>query len=51
MDSGIEHVRALLGSAETSGLDDKVIRDALWNAYFDVELSIQWLLGPYFLHM
>ncbi|KZP07150.1 hypothetical protein FIBSPDRAFT_294518 [Athelia psychrophila] len=44
MEAGLERVRALLGPFETSGLDDKVIKDALWNGYFDVESSVGWLL-------
>ncbi|KAF7978351.1 hypothetical protein HWV62_997 [Athelia sp. TMB] len=44
MDEGLERVRALLGPFETTGLDDKVVKDALWNEYFDVERSVQWLL-------
>ena len=45
MDEGLERVRALLGPFETTGLDDKVVKDALWNEYFDVERSVDWLLG------
>jgi HBS1 N-terminus len=45
MVSGLRHVRNVLGSEEESGLDDKIIQDSLWDLYFDVERTIEWLLG------
>ncbi|KAG8218344.1 hypothetical protein J3R82DRAFT_3962 [Butyriboletus roseoflavus] len=45
MESGIEHIRAVVGDEASSGLDDAVIRDTLWQFYFDVEQSIAWLFG------
>jgi hypothetical protein len=45
LNDGLESVRAVLGPQEESGLEDSVIKDALWNEYFDVEKAIQWLLG------
>lgn len=50
MNDGLERVRAIIGPQDESGLEDLVIKDALWNEYFDVERSVQWLLGkPVFL--
>jgi hypothetical protein len=45
MDDGLERVRAVLGHEEESGLEDSVIKNALWNEYFNVEHAIQGLLG------
>lgn len=45
MESGLEHIRAVLGSEAESGLSDSVIRETLWDSYFDVEKSVEWLLG------
>lgn len=45
MNDGLARVRALLGPQESSGLEDGIIKDALWNEYFDVQRSVQWLLG------
>ncbi|RDB20476.1 HBS1-like protein [Hypsizygus marmoreus] len=41
---GLEHVRAVLGGEEVSGLSDKDIKDALWEYFFDQEQTIQWAL-------
>ncbi|KAF9224315.1 hypothetical protein BS17DRAFT_752266 [Gyrodon lividus] len=40
MESGFEHLRAVLGDEAISGLDDAIIKDTLWQFYFDVEKSI-----------
>jgi len=45
MNDGLAHVRAVLGSQEECGLEDSMIKDALWNEYFNVENAIQGLLG------
>ena len=45
MESGIEHIRAIVGDESTSGLDDAIITDTLWQFYFDIDQSIAWLLG------
>lgn len=45
MDDGLARVRAVLGPPEECGLEDSVIKDALWNEYFHVENAIQGLLG------
>ena len=47
MESGIEHIRAIIGDEATSGLDDAIISDSLWQFYFDIDQSIAWLLGSY----
>jgi hypothetical protein len=47
MNDGLERVRAVLGPQEESGLEDSMIKDALWNEYFNVEHAIQWLLGSF----
>ncbi|KAG9317167.1 hypothetical protein JVU11DRAFT_1359 [Chiua virens] len=47
MESGIEHIRALIGDEATSGLDDAIISDTLWQFYFDVDQSIAWLFVPH----
>ncbi|KAH0839623.1 hypothetical protein J3R83DRAFT_539 [Lanmaoa asiatica] len=46
MESGIEHIRAIVGDEASSGLDDAIIRDTLWQSYFDIEQSIAWLFAP-----
>ena len=37
-------IRAVVGPQEESGLEDSMIKDALWNEYFNVDHAIQWLL-------
>jgi len=44
MDSGLDHVRSLLGDAGTSDLTDKQIKDSLWYYYFDAEKTVAWLI-------
>jgi hypothetical protein len=45
MNDGLERVRAIIGPQEDSGLEDSMIKDALWNEYFNVDHAVQWLLG------
>lgn len=45
MENGLEKIRDVMGDEASSGLDDKVIQDALWECYFDVEQAIPWLFG------
>lgn len=45
MQDGLDHIRGVLGEEETSGLSDKVIKDALWEFFFDTEKTIEWALG------
>ncbi|KAH7888053.1 hypothetical protein F5I97DRAFT_942982 [Phlebopus sp. FC_14] len=40
MESGLEHVRAVMGDEATSRLSDQIIKDALWEYYFDTERAI-----------
>ncbi|KAF8138145.1 hypothetical protein EV363DRAFT_1427096 [Boletus edulis] len=44
MESALEHIRAIVGDEATSGLDDAIIRDTLWEFYFDIEQSVPRLL-------
>ncbi|KAI6004125.1 HBS1 N-terminus-domain-containing protein [Pisolithus albus] len=43
LESGLTHVRAIMGDEAISALDDGVIKDALWEHYFDVEKAVAWL--------
>lgn len=45
MNSGLEHIRAIIGSHRASGFDDNMIKNALWNEYFDVDRAVGWLMG------
>jgi hypothetical protein len=45
MSMGLAQVRSVLGDKNASGIDDKQIKDALWDSYFDTEGTISWLLG------
>ncbi|CAL1701559.1 unnamed protein product [Somion occarium] len=42
--SGLDHIRATVGSQEQSGLSDKEIKDTLYHYFFNVEQSINYLL-------
>ncbi|KAG6378415.1 hypothetical protein JVT61DRAFT_12670 [Boletus reticuloceps] len=44
MESALEQIRAIIGDEATSGLDDAIIRDTLWEFYFDIEQSVPRLL-------
>ncbi|KAF8609529.1 hypothetical protein BDV93DRAFT_602188 [Ceratobasidium sp. AG-I] len=44
MATGLAKVRSVLGDDDESGIDDKQIKDALWDSFFDVEGTITWLL-------
>ncbi|KEP54105.1 EF Tu GTP-binding domain protein [Rhizoctonia solani 123E] len=44
MATGLAQVHSVLGSNDESGIDDKQIKNALWDSYFDVEGTITWLL-------
>jgi len=45
LESGLGHVRTVMGDEAMSGLDDGVIKDALWDYYFDVEKALSCLYG------
>jgi hypothetical protein len=49
MNDGLEQVRLNIGGEDVSELSDTSIKDALWEYYFDVEKTIQWALGSFFL--
>jgi HBS1 N-terminus len=42
MESGLIHVRSLLGASNS--ITDRDIRESLWDTYFDVEGTVEWLL-------
>ncbi|KAI6047032.1 hypothetical protein EDC04DRAFT_3051596 [Pisolithus marmoratus] len=43
LESGLTHIRAVMGDEGTSALDDGVIKDVLWDYHFDVEKAVEWL--------
>jgi hypothetical protein len=45
MSHGLEAVRAEVGSEEETGVPDSALRDALWEYYFDIGLTIDWFYG------
>lgn len=45
MDEGLDRIREVIGNEETSGIPDSQIRDGLWNSYFSVEETLQWIFG------
>jgi hypothetical protein len=46
--NGLDAVRATLGSAEQSGFTDDYIKETLYHYYFDVEQTINYILGEQF---
>ena len=51
MNDGLEQVRLIIGDVDVSELSDNSIKDALWEYYFDVEKTIQWSLGSWYLNI
>lgn len=45
MNDGLEQVRLVVGDEDVSGLSDNVIKDVLWNNYYDIEKTVDWALG------
>lgn len=45
MHEGLQAVREIVGNAETSGVSDEDIKDALWEYFFDHEKTVEWVLG------
>jgi elongation factor 1 alpha-like protein len=43
MSKGLKRVREVLDAS--SGITDDEIRDALWYYYFNVEKTVNWLVG------
>ena len=42
---GLEQIRATIGTVEQSGLTDREIKDTLYNFYYDIEQSLNWIFG------
>lgn len=42
-----EHVRAVIGAPRASGITDKEIDDASWEFYFDLDQTMDYILGKY----
>jgi hypothetical protein len=47
MNHGLEAVREVVGSAKETGIPDSAIREALWEYYFDVAQTIDWVYGTF----
>jgi hypothetical protein len=47
MADGLERIHSILGTEDTSGLSDETIQRALWDAWFDVEGAVRWLMGVF----
>ncbi|KAF9045950.1 hypothetical protein BDZ89DRAFT_100825 [Hymenopellis radicata] len=45
LEAAFEQVISVIGDSNTTGLSDKQVKAALWDAYFDVEETIEWALG------
>jgi hypothetical protein len=45
LNNGLEEVRVILGAENQNGMSDVMIKDALWEFYFDVRETVQWLVG------
>ncbi|KAG1753691.1 uncharacterized protein EDB91DRAFT_412217 [Suillus paluster] len=43
MTSGLEQIREIIGDEAVSGLDDNVIKDILWDEYFNIESTLSLL--------
>ena len=51
MNDGLEQVRLIIGDEDVSELSDNSIKEALWEYYFDVEKTVQWSLGSWYLNL
>jgi len=47
MEAALENIRAILGSEDQSGFTDSFIRETIWDCYFDVEQTVEWLSGMF----
>ncbi|KAF9452147.1 hypothetical protein P691DRAFT_256246 [Macrolepiota fuliginosa MF-IS2] len=45
LNDAFEQVRAIIGSAQMSGLSDKELKDTLWHEYYDVNKTVEWALA------
>ncbi|KAH8999450.1 hypothetical protein EDB92DRAFT_2111445 [Lactarius akahatsu] len=43
IEAGLDNVRAVLGSEDQSGFTDSFIRETLWDCYFDIDKTLEWL--------
>ncbi|KAH9045752.1 hypothetical protein EDB85DRAFT_56993 [Lactarius pseudohatsudake] len=43
MEAGLDNVRAVLGPEDQSGFTDSFIRETLWDCYFDIDKTLEWL--------
>lgn len=41
----LEHVRSVIGGEDVSGLSDKIVKEVLWDYFFDIDKTVQWALG------
>jgi hypothetical protein len=44
MEEGLEKIKEILGTEEETGLSDQTINQTLWDAWFDVDKALGWLL-------
>jgi len=42
LNDGLDQVRAIMGGEDDSGLSDGIIKNFLWDSYFDIEQTVQW---------
>lgn len=47
MNSVREHIRAVIGPPRASGITDKEIDDASWEYYFDLDQTMDYVIGLY----
>jgi elongation factor 1 alpha-like protein len=47
MNSVREHVRAVIGPPKASGISDKEIDDVSWEYYFDLDQTMDHILGTF----
>jgi hypothetical protein len=45
MESGLERIREIIGNEAVSGLDDNIIRNILWDEYFNLQSTLSLLYG------
>ena len=45
LDVALAQARSIIGPEESCGISDVQIKDAAWEYYFDVEKTVEWLLG------
>ena len=50
MNSIRDHIRAVIGGAKKSGITDKEIDDASWEYYFDLDQTMDHILGSAVAH-